>query len=430
MLDRRKEIPVQSITDISFGNVSKMRLPNGIPLVVCRSGREDVVRMDLMFDGGKWQQEHLLQALFANRMLREGTASMSGADISENMDFCGSWLELGVSMLHSFVTSYSLGRYFARTAAIVEDMVKSPSFDEERLRTIAQINKQNYMVTSRKVDFAAQKNILKALFGEDNPAAKYAVPDDFDALDRDLLADFHRRYYQSDNCHLFLAGNVTDEVLGMVERLFGSERFGENLHRCEVRSYPVNRPDERLFTFEEKTNAVQSSLRMASFIPERKDKDFSKVQILVSLFGGYFGSRLMSNIRERKGYTYGISAGMVFYPGVGAMLVSTEADAKYCRDIIDETKREMDRLCTEPVGQEELDNVKNYMAGELARSFEGAFSVVDSQIFLVSSGLTEQFYGNTVKTLREITPDDIREMAVKYFSSSKLKISLAGKTNI
>lgn len=428
MIDRKAEIPVRNLTDINFGNVAKQTMPNGIPLTICHSDTEDVVRIDIVFKGGRWQQDYMLQALFTNRLLKEGTRDMSAEEIAETLDYYGAWLDLGVSHTRSYVTMYTLGKYFPQTIELLEKIVKEPSFEEDKLRTIAQINKQNYMVSRTKVDFIAQKSILKQMYGEDNPAAYYATDADFDNISTGMLADFHRKYYQSANCDILLSGNVTDKVIALAEKHFGNTPFGENRHEFVTTLYPVRSADESKYVFTEVKHATQSSLRMACFIPERNHEDYNKVQILITLFGGYFGSRLMSNIREQKGYTYGISANMVFSPGTGAMLISTEADAEYCSSIIEETKLEMERLRNETVPAEELDNVKNYMSGELARSFEGAFSIADSQVFLHSSDLTMDFYHKTVEALHTITPADITDTAQKYFDSNSLKISLAGKS--
>ena len=121
---------------------------------------------------------------------------------------------------------------------------------------------------------------------------------------------------------------------------------------------------------------------MGCFVMDRHHPDFLKARVMVTLFGGYFGSRLMSNIREDKGYTYGIGAGIVSYPGTGILTVSTEAANEYVNSIITEVYREMDKLCNDLVPQEELEMVKNYMLGDLCRSYEGPFSLSDAWIYI------------------------------------------------
>lgn len=118
----------------------------------------------------------------------------------------------------------------------------------------------------------------------------------------------------------------------------------------------------------------------------RQNPDYLKLRVLMTLFGGYFGSRLMSNIREEKGYTYGISAGIMFYPDSGLLGISTETDNEYVEPLIQEVYNEIDKLHREPVPMEELTMVRNYMLGEMCRSYESPFSLADAWILLLLRG--------------------------------------------
>lgn len=152
-----------------------------------------------------------------------------------------------------------------------------------------------------------------------------------------------------------------------------------------------------------------------------------KARVMVTLFGGYFGSRLMSNIREDKGYTYGIGAGIVSYPETGILTVSTEAANEYVNSIITEVYREMDKLCNDLVPQEELEMVKNYMLGDLCRSYEGPFSLSDAWIYIETAGLDERFFIRSLDAIRGITREEIRILAQKYFCKENLIEVIAGK---
>ena len=159
----------------------------------------------------------------------------------------------------------------------------------------------------------------------------------------------------------------------------------------------------------------------------RYHPDYLKLRVLVTLFGGYFGSRLMSNIREDKGYTYGIGAGLVPYPDTGLLVVSTETANEYIEPVVTEVYREMDRLCEEPVGESELEMVRNYMLGDMCRSYESAFSLSDAWIFIETAGLDSDFFSRAVSSIRETTVGDIRTLARKYFCKENLIEVVAGK---
>jgi predicted Zn-dependent peptidase len=188
---------------------------------------------------------------------------------------------------------------------------------------------------------------------------------------------------------------------------------------------PQPTTEKRVFV--EKADALQSSLKMGCFMMDRLHPDFLKTRAMVTLFGGYFGSRLMSNIREDKGYTYGIGAGIVNCPGSGVMAITTEADNQYVEAIIREVYHEMDRLCNDLAPQEELEMLKSYMLGDFCRSYEGPFSLSEAWIYVETAELDDEFFTRQVDSIRSITAEEIRDLAQRYLCKEKLIEVVAGK---
>jgi zinc protease len=160
---------------------------------------------------------------------------------------------------------------------------------------------------------------------------------------------------------------------------------------------------------------------------ERHHPDYLKTRVMVTLFGGYFGSRLMSNIREEKGYTYGISAGIVSCPGPEMLVINTETANEFVEPLIREVYHEIDCLQNDLVPEEELAMVKNYMLGEMCRSYESAFSLADAWMFVQVSGFGDTHFEDALNAVRDITPEDIRELAGKHLCKEKLKEVISGK---
>lgn len=425
-LDRSVQPAITRLFDVDFGKAEQIKFPNGIDVVVGSDvNGSDVVRVDLMMNGGKWDQQHILQSLFTSRMLREGTPYHNTEQIAEIFDYYGAWTEFSSSMQHSYVSMYSLRKFLRPTAEILHEIVTCPLFDEKELRTVANINKQNFLVASSKVEYLAQKGLLQMMFGEKHPVGAYATAEDYDTISSELLRDFYSRYYNSGNTTIYLSGNVTPKIVDTVCDIFGKSSYGENREPYPQKTFDIETSAE---TFRKVyvDHALQTSLRMGLFIPERTHPDYHKLRILITVLGGYFGSRLMQNIREEKGYTYGISSNMAFYPGSGLMLIASEVNTDSYEDVVKEVKIEMDRLCEELIGPDELESVRSFMIGEIMRSFEGAFSIADSRMLLASIGLTEDFYRESVEVLKTVTAEDLRNMAVKYFDSDKLMVSAAG----
>lgn len=424
-MDRTIQPEIQPLKNFHIQTPVRTTLPNGIPLTVINAGEQEVVRMDVLFSGGRWQQSQKLQALFTNRMLREGTTKYTAATIAEKLDYYGSWLELSSSSEYAYITVYSLNKYLAKTLEVVESMIKEPLFPQKELQTILDTNIQQYLVNTSKVDFLAHRSLLKSLYGEQHPCGKIVMEEDYHTITPEVLREFYERYYHSGNCSIFLSGKVTDDIISRVTDIFGIP-FGQYQLQMPKLSFPFAAiPEKRIFT--EREDAMQSAVKMGCTTITREHPDYPKLRVLMTLFGGYFGSRLISNIREDKGYTYGISAGVVFYPDSGLLIVSTETDNEYVEPLIQEVYHEIDRLHLDPVSAEELRIVRNYMLGEMCRSYESPFSLSDAWIFIATSGLKDDYFARSLQAVNEITPAEIQDLAQRYLCKETLKEVIAGK---
>lgn len=425
-LDRTTAPKIRQIDHFSIAAPERRVMPNGIPLNVIQVGNEDVVRFDLLVKGGQWNQTQPLLAMFTNRMLREGTQALTSSQIAEKLDYYGAWLDLSSSLNYGFITLYSLGKYFPKTVEILASMVKEPTFPEKELSVVVDINKQQFLVNAQRVDVMARKRLNRALFGLSHPLGRYAELDDYDRINSQVLRDFYRQYYHSGNCSVYVSGKVTPEIVRCIEHHFGESAWGDTSRKMTHKTFqPVTEENKRIFI--EKEDALQSSVKIGTFSISQQHPDYLKLRVLVTLFGGYFGSRLMSNIREDKGYTYGIGAGLVNYPGIGVLGISTEAANEYVEPLIAEVYKEMDILRSEKVSDKELEMVRNYMLGDMCRSYESAFSLSDAWIFIETSGLKNDFFEQTLRAIREVTSDELQVLAQRYFRKENLIAVVAGK---
>ena len=425
-LNRQIPPPICPLSDIHVTYPESQRLKNGIPLHVIRAGMEDVVRFDLLIGAGQWNQTQALQAMFTNRMLREGTSSLTSQQIAEKLDYYGAMMELSSSVNCGFITLYSLNKYFPQTIELVADMLMNPTFPEKEMEVVVEVNKQRFLINSTRVEMMGRKRLNRALFGEAHPLGRYAEVEDYDRLSPEVLKSFYHQHYHSGNCSIYLSGKITPEIIQSVERALGDVPWGKVSHASSFQSI-TPQPEAGKRFFVEKEDALQSSIKLGSFVMDRLHPDFLKVRVMVTLLGGYFGSRLMSNIREDKGYTYGIGAGIVTYPGVSVLAISTEAANEYVEAVITEVYKEMDRLCNDRVPQTELDMVKNYMLGDWCRSYEGPFSLSDAWIYVETGGLDKEFFVRSIDAIQSITCEEVQALAQKYLCKENLIEVIAGK---
>jgi len=178
--------------------------------------------------------------------------------------------------------------------------------------------------------------------------------------------------------------------------------------------HPVTPAAEKKYRITNDANGVQGAIRIAREFPNRHHPDFQPVQVLNSLFGGFFGSRLMSNIREDKGYTYGIHSYILNHIATSAWMVSTEAGKEVCEATIKEVYNEMEDLRNELVDAEELQLVKNYLIGTVLGDLDGPFHIIGRWKNLILNGLDENYFYSSVDTIKHITAKQIQELANKY----------------
>lgn len=398
-------------------------------LYVLRSDTLDAVRLDIVVGAGQGHQDKLLQALFTNRLLREGTRHHTSAELAEKLDYYGAWLELTVSVHHSYLTLYTLKRYACETFALVGEMLHEPLFPEERLRIISANNKSQYLVNRQRADVIARRLFNRAVYGDNHPCGRFAEEKDFDAITRDDLLRFFTAYYRPDNCNIYLAGNVDDHLIEAAKKslpLTPSQEggtlaeaqlsFGQNTLSLTSPSLGGGRGEALIHHL---PSAVQASIRMGGLLMDVASDDYYRMRVVTTILGGYFGSRLMKSIREDKGYTYSISADMLTNTRQVLFVVSSEALADKGEVIADEVRQHCRRLAEERVPDDELTMVRNYMIGEICRNYEGAFSLIDAYIYIHTLGLPLEHISRTIDTVRSIDAETIRRTAAQWLDADR-----------
>ena len=425
MLDRTIQPEIRNIETFTIPQPNIVVLPNGIELYTVNMGEQEVVRLDLMFSSGKWGQEKNLAAVMTNMMLKEGAGDLTSSKIAELLDYYGSWMQSSVTQHNSYVTLYALNKHLSSLLPIIELIIKFPLFPEEEFRTMMARQKQQYLVDCEKVENLANFASIEQLFGASHPYGKRAAAEDFDLLTIEDLKKYHQKHYHSANCRVFLTGKLNDEHLAMVRELFGQKEWGI-ISEKEEGSFEILSSDEK-FRKTEKPEAVQSAVRFSKMSIDRKHPDFNGLRVLNTVLGGYFGSRLMTSIREEKGYTYGIGSSLVTQQKAGYMTIATQTGVENVGPLIDAVFEEMDRLKIEEISPDEMERVRSYLLGEFARSFDGPFSIADAHISILANQLGFDYYENQLKVIQSIDSATLLLLANKYLNREDFYVSVAGK---
>lgn len=386
-------------------------LDNSVPVYTINSGAEDVVMLELVFYAGNCYEEKNLVATATNHMLKNGTSAKSAFQISEHFDYYGAYLSRACHNEFASITLHCLSKHLSLLLPVIREIITESVFAEEELEIYKQNSKQQLSVNLHKCEFVAGRLIDVYLYGGEHPYGKFTNIIDYDQLTPGLLRKFYQQYYQHGKCLIFSAGKLPGGFREELNRYFGDLDINQPVGSIAYTPIPSMQKKARVTN---DPNGVQGAIRLGRPFPNRHHPDFKKVNVLNTLFGGFFGSRLMSNIREEKGYTYGISSYLQNHIQQSAWIVSTEAGRDVCEATIQEVYKEMELLRENSVDEEELLLVKNYMMGTNLGDIDGPFQVIARWKTLILNGLDDSYFYDSMKTIKNITADELRELANKY----------------
>ncbi len=409
--------------------VQKHVFANGVPVHYINAGTQDVLKIELLFRAGTSETEHPLVADFTNAMLEEGTLKHTAEEIASQLDYYGSFLETGVYHDYATVTLYSLTKHIGKVLPMLEELIKDPSYPEPEFEINRTNKKQRFLVDDQKVRVVASRNFPALLFGQKHPYGHIPEIEEFDTLKREQLQTFHHSHYNAGDCIIIMSGHVNDGILKMSADYFGNRSWfdGNGNKRAKSGEMADIAPTSDRQKLIQRKGVMQSAIKVGKPLFLKSHPDAIPFQILNVVLGGYFGSRLMSNIREDKGYTYGISSGVIFMRNAGYFQVSSEVGSDVCSKALTEVYKEIARLCDELIPDAELRLVKNYLAGNFMRSMDGPFALAErfKQIWLCN--LDYSYYENYMRALSEITAAELRNIAAKYLQADSLYELVVGK---
>ena len=421
----RTLIPTTSLPEeINISQAEKFTLDNGIKVYSVNAGTQDVVKIEFVFmDKSANHNSVIITA--ANRLIREGTTKHSAWEISEMLDFYGAYLETESSPDFSSIVLFTLGKYVTETLDIFSEVLYDAAYPQSELDIYKTNSKQFLRVNREKVAYAARKKINEVLYGAEHPYGHGESETDYDSLAQDSLKDFYRNYYQAGNCTIFTAGKISDKTIAALNTIFGSKNWlRTKSENGAVRDFE-SVSDKKHFI--PKEGAVQSAIRIGKRMPGKKHPDFHALQILSTVLGGYFGSRLMSNLREDKGYTYGVNSILGSMLHSGFFVIAAEVRSEVTGQALEEIYKEMKRLCSEPVPADELQMVRNYLLGSFLRNIDGAFHLSDRCKSVVLYDMDYDYYEKHIEAIHKTSPEQIMELASQYFTQDSFYEVTTGK---
>lgn len=384
---------------------------------------DEVFRLEIIFPrSGYGLSENKYHSVYGLDLLLSGTNHMNSNDIATKIDGLGAYVFKSSDFYHSSITIYGTNENFNDIVSFIKECYESCIYPQDEINIFKDKKISELNLNLNKTSYLANRGINDLIFGKNHPYSEHLTTETIESLNSETLTKFKSLHLQ--NPIFIYTGNSKiniNEYLTKIGFETKSENFGS------ISDPVINSMDDRSLMVR-KENSTQNSIRLGKIMPNRNDKDYFKISLLNLILGGYFGSRLMKNIREEKGLTYGIHSSITPFRDYSVFKISSECNKDLSEVVKEEILKEIETLRNHLISQEELETAKNYLSGHLLRSFDGAFNISERFRSALETGVEDpdNYYKNYFKEINAISAEQIIETANNYLDSNSLKLCIAG----
>jgi zinc protease len=411
MLDRKTPPPYSSQLAIKLPHLDSRRHHNGLDIHYLNNPHLDIFRLELVFEAGTYFGDGIGDSYFAAKMMTSGTQTKNSVQLMEAFDKYGGFLEVAQNQERLQVVLHGLHQYFDAYMPPLVELVNESVFLEEEFDIQQKISLQSFLVNKEKTAVECGMIFKTILYGEDNSFGQSLDEAVIGQANRTQVFEFYKNNIQNRQFDVFLCGKINEDNLASFENHF-SKSFRPRLKRPIVS--PAMLSSQNVYV--EKEEAMQTSIRMGKRLFNRTHPDFYKFMVFNTLLGGYFGSRLMKNIREEKGFTYGISSSLIPLCGESYWVIGSDVKKENADQTIEEIYKEINTLKNQTVNTTELLLVKNHITGSILGQTNTVFDIMDKRKAVKFEDLSPDFYDHLITNIQKIQPADIIEMAQKYMT--------------
>jgi len=412
---------------IPVPKIAKKTLSNGLTVWVVP--RQGVPRVDyvLAVRGAGFAADSPQTPAFASMLaglFTEGTGKRDSRAIAEAAQGLGGEVGAGASADGIFVSGNALASQAAPMMQLLAEVARTPSFPDKEVALAKANALQGLRAAEAQPGFRAERAISKAVYGEHPYARTTATVEGINAVTPDLLRAEHAKRVRPDRALLVITGRIAEaEAMKLAEAAFGDWKAGGPA-LPETAAAPASAQPARILLQRDKS--VQSAVRLGSPGIAASAQDQIPLRLANTILGVGFSSRLNSNLREQKGYTYGAGSGVRLNRVGGAIVGSADVRNEVTGAALSEFLAEYKRIGTELVPAKEMEMNKRYVAGTymISNQQQRAVASTLAQNWLV--GLPAEFLGEYVPRIQKVTPEQVRDVSRKYFAPEKQSIVVVG----
>jgi zinc protease len=404
-------------------------LANGARLIVAERRNLPLISFTITFQGGANQfekPEKLGVAAFTTAMLREGTTTRTADQLALDLQMLGTNVTASVGDESGTISFLSTTEKFRPTLDIMADMLLNPTFPADALERLRQQRLVSLKNQNALPGFIGSRVFSRVLYGPDHPYGRMANEDTIKAVTRDDVVAFHKEYYQPGRAIVTVVGDIDMKTAkAAIDKALAAWPAGGAVPSF---SYPpLPQPQKTTIYLVDKPGAKQSVFNIGLPGPPRNTPDYMALQVMNFILGGHFQSRLNANIREEKGYSYGVGSGFSYGKGPGPFnaggdVVSDKTDAA----LIEFMKELRGIHGGRPITDEELKMAHDTLIQRLPGQFSSVSAIGSSITNLYLQGLPEDYYQNYAKAVRAVTKEDVLRVAKQYVDLDRLNIVIVG----
>jgi zinc protease len=411
MIDRKTPPPFEKATSFFLPDVQPHKLSNGLTFFFVPGVQQEVIKIELLFEAGRWFEPRAGVAHFASQMLEKGTRSKNALQLAEAFESLGAHMEIVAGLDNVEISLFALARNWQEAFKLIVEMIQDPSFEQDELDIMKTIYLENLKVNLAKNSFVATQVIRRNIFGG-HPYGVSVTEQDVALIDASVLRAYHKEKLSPAAVFATAPASVDPETIRQSLSMF----VHKETNGASVKAIAPGKREEII----DKENSVQSSLRLGMRMVRKAHPDYPHMLLLNHILGGYFGSRLMKNIREEKGLTYGIHSSLNALQRDGFFMIGADVN-KENRDLaFREINLEMMRLREEKISNEELTIAGNHFLGALQLEVANPFSLTEKVKNIYLNQLPPDYYQWIFDKVSTATPDDLAEIAANHFAVENL----------
>lgn len=423
-LDRTNPPKVSPFSDIKLPEEKVEILPNGIVFHYVDVGEQPISRLGVYWEGGFLDYPDKASAAVLAEAFREQTANYSSDSIADIIDYNGARLSSRSAEHYTALELVALNSRLPDLLPLIASMATESVFDEHHVGVIARKLSAARAVQLSKVAFIAAVEMRRFVQGKNHPASKLVLPQDYENVTPETLASLYADQKQA-RMHVFLGGALGEKTVNTV-RNFLHTLPGGDMKPLKIEPYlPEPLTGDSLHI--EMPQSQQSAVVMGLPTIDRSNPDYIALRLAVTALGGYFGSRLMHNIREEKGLTYGISAALLGSREGAFMEINAQCDASGVEQLIEESIKEIRLLASNPPAGDELHRLRQFAWSQLAASADSSFGILDHYITHLLVATPDDYFSAQLDAIDTLSPKRIAEVAEKYLNPDNLRIVTCGR---